>query len=78
MSLSKFLGLRCGGSSVVSDLLGVFLDSCGEWFSDNWLGGGSDLSGFLLLLIEALLVMGALDFLLNSGSEGLIIVVGDV
>lgn len=79
MSFSKLLGLRCGRSSVVSDLLGVFLDSSGEWLSDNGLAGDSDLSGFLLLLIEALLVMGALDFLFCcSGSESLLIVGGDV
>lgn len=78
MSFSEFLGLRCGRSPVVSDLLGVFLGSSGEWLSDDGLAGDSDLSGFLLLLIEALLVMGALDFLLSSGSEGLLIVGGDV
>lgn len=78
MSFSEFLGLRCGRSSVVSDLFGVFFDSSGEWLRDNWLVGDSDLSGFLLLLIEALLVMSALDFLLSSGSEGLLIVGGNV
>lgn len=77
VSLSEFLGLRSWRGAVVSDLLGVFLDSFWDGFCGDWLIGDGDLSGFLLLLIESLLMMGPLDFLLSSGSEGLLIV-GDV
>lgn len=77
MPIPEFLGLRSRRSSVVSDLLGVFLDSSWDGFGDDWLIGDNNLSGFLLLLIDALLMMSAFDFLLSSGSEGLLIV-GDV
>lgn len=77
MSISELLGLRSGRSSVVSDLLGVFLDSSRDGLGVDRLIGDTNLSGFLLLLIDPLLMMGALDFLFSSWSEGLL-VVGDV
>ena len=77
MSISELLGLRSGRSSVVSDLLGVFLDSSRDRLGVDRLIGDSNLSGFLLLLIDPLLMMGALDFLFSSRSEGLL-VVGDI
>lgn len=77
MSISELLGLRSGRSSVVSDLLGVFLDSSRDGLGVDRLIGDTNLSGFLLLLIDPLLMMGALDFLFSSRSEGLL-VVGDI
>ncbi len=60
----------------MSDDLGVFLDLFWEGFSDDGGGGGGCLGGFLLLLLLVgfLFLVGALNLLLGSRLEGLLVV----
>lgn len=79
MSLSELLSLVGGSGVVVPGYLGVFLGLLGDGFSDDGSRGGCDFSGFLffLLLVELLLLVGALHLLLGSRHEGFL-VIGDV
>lgn len=79
MSVSELLGLRGGGSAGVAGALGVLLNSFGEGFGVDGLGGsGSGLDSFLLLLVDALLLVSTLHFLLSNGLDEALLVVGNV
>jgi hypothetical protein len=76
--VAQLLGVGRGRGALVTDVLGVVPHALGEGVIDDGLRGRGGLGSLLLLFVEPLLLVGALDLLFGSGRLEGVLIVGDI